>query len=659
MDQIPSAQEPKGLDKNTLVAVLQFLNKNSLQGAEDALRKETGFFESVGGGTSGGPGPGDVSNVLSVYKSEGDPEAYTSNYVNLKLFVEKALDIYKYELGQLLFPVFVHMYLELVYNNHPAEAASFMTAFGGEQEDFFQADVQRLSHVTRREHMQENELIQHFRSNQYTVRMCRDSYVMLKRHLTEKQHSLLTGLVQDHLLMDVFEGVPRGRQLIQHTAGALEGDPGRQVNKSKMLYGLLKEPDIQLTVPAEEDDEAEGDDKPKKKKAKKDALVSKKSKNDPNAPSNNRIPLPDLRDIDKREKGKGLREGTRRVNLGPDNLPSICFYTFLNAADNVSCVTLCEDSSMMAVGFSSSTVRVWSLIPQKLRAMKSADDLADIDKDADDVLVRMMDDRSAEQSRTLAGHSGPVHGVSFSPDRTLLLTCSEDGTIRLWSLQTWTCLVCYKGHIFPVWDVRFSPHGHYFCSGGHDRTVRLWATDHHQPLRVMAGHYADVDCVEFHPNSNYVASGSSDRSVRVWDVSNGSCVRVLTGHKDTVYALAFSPDGRFLVSSGADSAVLCWDLASGQLLSALAQHTDTVYSLQFSRDGAVLASGGMDDCIKLWDFQKTTEDVLSEDLNVAQAGEVKTSSDLLLTSFATKHTPVLVLHFTRRNLLLAAGPYQS
>ena len=49
---------------------------------------------------------------------------------------------------------------------------------------------------------------------------------------------------------------------------------------------------------------------------------------------------------------------------------------------SVSCVTLCEDSSMMAVGFSNSTVRVWSLIPQKLRAMKSADDLADIDKDA-------------------------------------------------------------------------------------------------------------------------------------------------------------------------------------------------------------------------------------------------------------------------------------
>ena len=65
------------------------------QGAEDALRKETGFFESVSGAGGGGQGSSDVSSVLSVYKSEGDPEAYTSNYVSLKVFVEKSLDIYK------------------------------------------------------------------------------------------------------------------------------------------------------------------------------------------------------------------------------------------------------------------------------------------------------------------------------------------------------------------------------------------------------------------------------------------------------------------------------------------------------------------------------------------------------------------------------------
>ncbi|KAH9487542.1 hypothetical protein Btru_074468 [Bulinus truncatus] len=72
--------------------------------------------------------------------------------------------------------------------------------------------------------------------------------------------------------------------------------------------------------------------------------------------------------------------------------------------------------------------------------MESPDDLDMIDKEADDVMERMF----------------------FSPDRAYLLSSSDDGTIRLWSLLIWTNLVCYKGHNFPVWDVKFSSHGYYF-----------------------------------------------------------------------------------------------------------------------------------------------------------------------------------------------------
>lgn len=56
--------------------------------------------------------------------------------------------------------------------------------------------------------------------------------------------------------------------------------------------------------------------------------------------------------------------------------------------------------------------------------------------------------------------------------RNYLLSSSEDGTVRLWSLQTFTCLVGYKGHNYPVWDTQFSPYGYYFVSGGHDRVAR-------------------------------------------------------------------------------------------------------------------------------------------------------------------------------------------
>jgi len=48
----------------------------------------------------------------------------------------------------------------------------------------------------------------------------------------------------------------------------------------------------------------------------------------------------------------------------------------------------------------------------------------------EDVLVRMMDERTSETARNLYGHSGPIYGLSFSPDRNLLLSSSEDTTSK-------------------------------------------------------------------------------------------------------------------------------------------------------------------------------------------------------------------------------------
>ena len=214
-------------------------------------------------------------------------------------------------------------------------------------------------------------------------------------------------------------------------------------------------------------------------------------------------------------------------------------------------------------------------------------------READDVLHRMMDDSTGEQSKSLVGHSGPVYGLSINPDRSLILSCSEDGTVRLWSLLTWTCLVCYKGHMFPVWDCTFAPNGYYFATCGHDRTARLWATDQSQALRIFHGHFSDVDCLAFHPNCNYVGTGSSDRSLRLWDCVTGNCVRLMTGHKSTVLVISFSPDGRFIASGSSDRRVLVWDIAYGHLLAELSHHNSIISSLAFSREGTVLVSSAI------------------------------------------------------------------
>lgn len=66
------------------------------------------------------------------------------------------------------------------------------------------------------------------RSNQFIIRMSRDTLSILKRHLQEKKHSVLLNIIQEHLYFDMYEGVARNKQQIDATSGAVVGEATRQ-----------------------------------------------------------------------------------------------------------------------------------------------------------------------------------------------------------------------------------------------------------------------------------------------------------------------------------------------------------------------------------------------------------------------------------------------
>jgi transcription initiation factor TFIID subunit 5 len=101
-----------------------------------------------------------------------------------------------------LYPVFVHMYLELVYNEHEEEAKKFFDKFSLEQEEYYQEDIQKLSFVIKKEHMQGHELMDNFRTSKFVIRMSRESYTHLKRHLMERHQNKLLTFIQEKIYID-------------------------------------------------------------------------------------------------------------------------------------------------------------------------------------------------------------------------------------------------------------------------------------------------------------------------------------------------------------------------------------------------------------------------------------------------------------------------
>lgn len=141
----------------------------------------------------------------------------------------------------ILYPVFVHMYLELVYNDHEEQAKKLIEKFGAEQEHYYHEDITRLATVTKRDQMSGNDLAETFKSNEFIIRISRDTLSLLKRHLQEKKQSVIMNIVNEHLYFDLYEGVARNKAQCEATAGAMTGEAKRQDNKVKVYFGLLKE----------------------------------------------------------------------------------------------------------------------------------------------------------------------------------------------------------------------------------------------------------------------------------------------------------------------------------------------------------------------------------------------------------------------------------
>jgi transcription initiation factor TFIID subunit 5 len=381
--------------------------------------------------------------------------------------------------------------------------------------------------------------------------------------------------------------------------------------------------------------------------------------------------------------------------LSSSALPSCAFFTFLNSHLLVNCLATAAEpqrsdgvggcqpivrAGRLAAGCADSRIRLWYLhssasstaarAPPKRKADALDGGYANPSSSMPPgtSINSSMDDEADAMGREvrLVGHSGPVYGLSFSPCGRFLLSCSRDASVRLWSVdrELNSALVVYRAHCGPVWDVQFSPLGFYFASAGQDGTARVWTTDKITPVRLFAGHTASVNCVTFHPNCSYVMTGSADHTARLWAVASGLCVRVFTGHSEAINCVAISPDGRLAASGGDDRRVIVWDLERGQAVKVLTGHMGRVVSLSFSAEGALLASGGLDATVALWSIPagSAAAAALSGHVPVEGVARAEGSGERVLEpthlqTLYTKNTPVSMVKFTPRNLLMAAGVY--
>ncbi|KAG4086570.1 WD40 repeat-like protein [Neocallimastix lanati (nom. inval.)] len=619
-----------------------------------------------------------IANTLN---TEKDENLYEEGYSKLRSWIEGSIDMYRFELRSILYPIFIYSYLDLVSKGKTQRAKQFMEKYSIDHREQHIQDIQRLSSLSDPMHVKENILAQTFLKNKYLVKLSSASYSLFLAYLQNSSYSILLQITNQYLSIRVSpkalqqSDIDDGIGIIGHQESQIEAFNKQEIHLGKRPYDLFEIEEIEHRIKDEKTENSE-------QLLEIFKGIQEKLNEDP-LPKD-QVPLPSRKLIDISADIKNLKDISKRAKLDNNKLPSICCYTFHNTHHGLNCISINNDETMICGGFSDSFIRVWSITGKNLRGITKP---RNINGNVDNL------DRFREpvgsQCKKLIAHSGPIYSTCFSPDNKYLVSVSEDKTVRLWSLDTFSNVVCYKGHNYPVWDVDFSPEGFYFATASHDRTARLWSCDHIYPLRIFVGHFSDVDSIKFHPNSNYIVTGGSDCTARLWDIQKGTCIRIFKGHLGSIYALAITPDGKTLATSGDDKIINIWDIGSGRKIKSLYGHENTINSLSFSQEGNILASGSSDNTVRIWDVKK--DDINELDIieqassNLMSNGDsdnmdidgpnspsqlnntihksILTSKEKLksnikndlLGTYPTKKTPIYTVHFSKRNLLYSLG----
>lgn len=124
-----------------------------------------------------------------------------------------------------------------------------------------------------------------------------------------------------------------------------------------------------------------------------------------------------------------------------------------------------------------------------------------------DGCVSLYDATSMLKIYSFSGHSESINCTAFNNDCTLVASCSDDCSLRVWrppDYDNTNRKVTGKGVCTSV------------CRG--------------HPQQGLSGHSQPVTRCEFSPDGNSLVSSSDDRTIKTWDPLTGHLQHTLVGH---------------------------------------------------------------------------------------------------------------------------------
>ncbi|XP_034325160.2 striatin-3-like isoform X4 [Crassostrea angulata] len=270
-------------------------------------------------------------------------------------------------------------------------------------------------------------------------------------------------------------------------------------------------------------------------------------------------------------------------------------YTFRAHIGPVLCLAVNSTGEQCFSGGQDSTIRCWNIPSSNIDPYDSFDQ---------NVL-----------NCTLEGHTNAVWGLSVHSSKMQLLSCSADGTVRLWSpgqkpplLQSYTAEED-DGAPTSVDFVRCDP-SQMVASYSSSNTYIYDIETGKQVLCINTksasedGGNNQINCVVNHPTLPVTITAHEDRNIRFFDNTTGKLIHSMVAHLNAVSSLAVDPNGLYLLSGSHDCSIRLWNLDSKTCVQEITAHRkkfeESIHDVAFHPSKPYIASAGADALAKVF-----------------------------------------------------------
>jgi len=281
------------------------------------------------------------------------------------------------------------------------------------------------------------------------------------------------------------------------------------------------------------------------------------------------------------------------------------------------------------------------------------------------------------------GHTMQVTNAEFHPNKKLLLTVSQDHTVRLWDLKNKKELFCIKLSN-SNWDVfestsiaHFSETGNYIISEIMGK-LQVWDTNTGNLISTLENEFDswwDLGKIKISPNEDYVITSyemESKKYIFIWNLYTGRLInKVLLSNEEILdyffqnnsnkiniiskngeIFCCFSKTGkienRFQIDLGfsiIQNSLLCenkllihtgennlifWDLQQNKVVSKFPYYNSSDSEEVFFNNGKIVFTNKLDSSVWMWDFGNNTRKVTKTGLNGIKSAKLASDGNTII-----------------------------